>query len=182
MLNNGEARRITLFVNKENYAVATLATFFIVCFLLAFIISMQILGVPLWWVFRNLKPLSVVQLESRFEVLINKTPTNIGDKVLVTVLNATSHMPVQGAKVSLRKDGVYIYDYYTNASGQVLVEYLGEVTIIEVNKTGFETALEAIPPNPPKWVRNSIISIVTGIISAVVGSVMMYTLQERRKR
>jgi len=130
----------------------------------------------------NLVPLSIVQPESRFEILINTTPTNVGDEVLVTVLNATNHMPVQGAEVSLRKDGAYIYDYYTNASGQVLVEYVGEVTIIEVSKTGFKTALEAISPNPPKWVRDLNISTVGGVISAVVRSVTMYTLQERRKR
>ena len=171
---------MTWSANKKNL-VYTAATFFIVCFL-AFIISTQILGVPLWWVLRKLALFSIFQPESRFEIIINTTPTDIGDEVLVTVLNATNHMPVQGAKVSLRKDGIYIHDYYTNASGQVLVEYLGEVTIIEVSKTGFKTKVEAIPPNPPKWVRNLIISVVTGVVSAVVGSVTMYRLQERRKR
>lgn len=159
----------------------TLAIFVIVGFLV-FVASTQVWGIPLWWVFRNLVPLSGVQLESRFDITINpEAPMNIGDSVLVTVLNASDQMPVEGAKVSLRKDGDHILDYYTNASGQVRVEYVGEVTVIEVSKTDFKTGLEAIPHAPAKWVRDQNTSMVIGIVSAVVGSVTTYILQSKRK-
>ncbi|MCK4222871.1 hypothetical protein KAX01_01115, partial [Candidatus Bathyarchaeota archaeon] len=92
---------------------------FIIVWLLAFIVSTQILGIPLWWVTRGIVPLSGVQLYSRFEVSITpEAPRNIGDNVLVTVLNVSDKMPVEGAKVSLGKNGDHIHDYYTNASGQ----------------------------------------------------------------
>lgn len=159
----------------------SLAVFFVVGFFV-FMASTQVLGIPLWWVLRGV-PLSTVPLESRFNITINpETPTNIGDSVLVTVLNASDQMPVEGAKVSLRKDGDHIFDYYTNVSGQVLVEYVGEITIIEVSKTDFKTVLEAIPHAPARWVRDQYTSMVVGIISGVATSVTTYLLQNKRKR
>lgn len=158
----------------------SLAVFFVVGFFV-FMASTQVLGIPLWWVLRGV-PLSTVPLESRFNITINpEAPTNIGDSVLVTVLNASDQMSVEGAKVSLRKNGDHIHDYYTNASGQVLVEYVGEVTIIEVSKTDFKTVIEAIPHAPAKWVGDQNNSIVGAIVSGVVGSVTMYILQSKRK-
>lgn len=149
----------------------------------AFLASTQVLGIPLWWVFRGLVPLSIVELEFRFNISINpEAPRNIGESVLVTVLNASNQMPVEGAKVSLRKNGDHIHDYYTNATGQTLVEYVGEVTIIEVSKTGFKTVIEAIPNAPAKWVRDQNISLGIGVISAIVGSITTYILQNKRKR
>lgn len=160
----------------------TLAIFVIVRFLV-FMASTQVLGIPLWWVTRNFVPLSIVPLESTFDITVNpEAPTTIGDSVLVTVLNASDKMPVEGAKVSIRKNGDHIHDYYTNASGQALVEYVGEVTIIEVSKTDFETVLEAIPHAPAKWVRDQYTSMVVGIISGVAPSVITYLLQNKRKR
>lgn len=160
----------------------TLAIFVIVGFIV-FMASTQVLGIPLWWVTRNFIPLSIVPLESTFDITVNpEAPTKIGDSVLVTVLNASDKMPVEGAKVSIRKNGDHIHDYYTNASGQALVEYVGEVTIIEVSKTDFETVLEAIPHAPAKWVRDQYTSMVVGIISGVAPSVITYLLQNKRKR
>jgi len=158
-----------------------IAVFVIVGFV-AFIASTQALGIPLWWIFRNFA-LSTVPLESRFDVTINpEAPINIGDDILVTVLNASDRMPVEGAKVSLQKDGGHIYDYYTNASGKVIMEYVGEVTIIEVSKTYFKTVVEAIPHAPDRWVRDQYISMGIGIVSAAIGSVTTYVLQSKRKR
>jgi len=159
----------------------SLAVFLVVGFFV-FMASTQVLGIPLWWLSQNFVPLSIVPLESRFDITVNpEAPTNIGDSVLVTVLNASDQMPVEGAKVSIRKNGDHIHDYYTNASGQALVEYVGEVTIIKVSKTDFETVLEAIPHAPAKWVRDQNNSIVGAIISGVIASVTTYTLQSKRK-
>jgi len=105
---------------------------------LVFIASTQILGLPLWWVFRNLVPLSgIPSPESEFDVTVNpEAPMNIGDGVMVTVRNASDKMPVENAKISVNKNGDHIHDYYTNSSGQTLIEYVGEVTVIKVSKTG----------------------------------------------
>ena len=159
----------------------TLAIFVIVG-LIVFMASTQVLGIPLWWVTRNFVPLSIVPLESTFDITVNpEAPTTIGDSVLVTVLNASDKMPVEGGKVSIRKNGDHIHDYYTNASGQALVEYVGEVTIIKVGKTDFETVLEAIPHAPARWVGDQNTAMAIGIGSAVAGSVTSYMLQTKRK-
>lgn len=158
----------------------TIAVLLILGFLV-FIASTQVLGVPLWWIFRNFVPFSVTPLESRFDVTINpEAPINIGDDVLVTVLNASDKMPVEDAMISLQKDGNHIHDYYTNASGEALIEYVGEVTIIEVSKTDFKTVLEAIPHAPDKWVRDQYTAMIIGVVSAVVGSVTTYLLQSNK--
>lgn len=177
----------TLKLNSDNLhymqrkTIGTFLLIFLSVSFVIFVITTLILGIPLWWVFR-LFPLSSTSLEFKFDVAINpEAPTSIGESVLVTILNASNQIPVEGAKVSLRKDGTHIFDYYTDANGQVLVEYVGEVTIIEISKTDFETVLEAIPHAPAKWVRDQYTSIVAGIISGVVASVATYMLQNKRK-
>lgn len=150
---------------------------------LVFIASTQILGIPLWWVGRNLVPLSGIPYpESKFDVTINpEAPMTIGDSVMVIVRNASDKMPVENAKISVNKDGDHIHDYYSNSSGQARITYVGEVTVIKVSKTDFKTLVEAIPHSPAKWVRDEYWSMGIGIISGIVGSVSTYMLQKRRK-
>ena len=141
-------------INKKTLGYA-IAAFLIIWFVL-YIVSTQILGIPLWWISRRMVPFSLLpEPISRFNVTITPVaPTTIGEKVLVIVLNASDQAPVEGAMISLGKNGDHIHDYYTNANGQAEVEYVGEVTIIQVNKTDFKTVLEAIPEAPAKWVRD----------------------------
>jgi hypothetical protein len=166
----------------ERKMLGYLVIVFVVVGFITFVISTQISGVPLWWVFRGLVPLSVVETESRFKLIVSpETPMEAGDDVLVTVRNASDQMPVEGAKVSLLKNGDHIHDYYTNASGQVIVEYVGEVTIIEISKTGFKTMLEAIPQSPIKWVIDHYISIGIGAISGFASAITTHIFRSRKK-
>lgn len=147
-----------------------------------FLASTQILGIPWWWVSRGLFPLETMPLESTFVVTFDpKAPSEIGDSVLVKVVNASSKLPVEGVTVSLRKNGDNIHDYYTNASGEAVVEYVGDVTIIEISKTDFKTVLEAIPRSPAIWVRDQYGALLIGVTSAVIGSVTTYMLQTKQK-
>ncbi len=167
-------------LNKKTLEV-TFSTLIVVVFV--FLVSTQIFGIPLWWVFRGMVPLSIIQFESKFDVTINpEAPMNIGDKVTVTVRNASNNAPVANAKVSVKKDGTYIFDYYTDSNGQTDIEYVGEVTVIEVSKQGFKTLMEAIPHAPDKWVREQNYSIASGVIGGISGSVMTYLLPQKRKK
>ena len=160
----------------------TLIAVFFGLWLLVFVLITQVLGVPLWWIIRNIYPLETVPIESRFNILISpEAPNYVGDSVIVTVLNASDQMPVEGAKVSTRKDGTFIFDYYTNIEGQTTIEYVGEVTIIEISKSDFKTAIEAIPHAPAKWVRDQNIAMLVGAVGGVVGSLTTYMLSNIRK-
>ena len=154
---------------------------FLGLWIIVFIVTTQIFGIPLWWVFRGLTTMSIAPIETEFNILITpEAPTNIGDSVLVTILNASDQMPVEGAKLSLRKDGTHLFDYYTNIDGQTTIEYVGEVTIIAVSKSDFKTSIEAIPDAPEPWVRNMFISMLVSIVINVVGGLTVYMLTIKR--
>ena len=154
---------------------------FVGLWFIVFIVATQILGIPLWLVFRGVTTLSMVPTESKFNILITpEVPNKIGDSLLVTVLNVSDQMPVEGAKVSLRKDGTRIFDYYTNINGQTTIEYVGEVTIIEVSKSDFKSSLEAIPDSPEPWVSGMLIAMLVAIVGGVAVSLTTYMLPIKR--
>jgi len=150
--------------------------------LIIFILSTQILGVPLWWVFRGIVRLSIIRIEDEFKLTVSPESASVGDSVLVTVRNATDNSLVENAKISLYKNGDHIYDYYTDSRGQVEVEYVGEVTIIEVSKTGFKTEMQAIPESPTSWMNRELWSFISAVISGSVVAVFTHILQRRRKK
>lgn len=65
----------------------------------------------------------------------------------------------------LIKDGTNIFEYFTDSNGKAEIEYLDEVTIIEISKIGYSTDIEAIPHAPSEWVRGTYISLIIGIIT-----------------
>jgi hypothetical protein len=147
---------------------------------LVFIVVTQILGIPFWWLFRGIFPSSIIPLNSKFDVSVKpEAPINIGDSLVVTVKNVTDQMPVENAQVSVKKDGDLIANYYTDSKGQTTAEYVGEVTIIEVSKDGFDSDIQAIPHAPDKWVRDQYWSIISGIITGVVVSFITYRFQNK---
>jgi hypothetical protein len=159
--------------------IALLASL-IVVFFLVFIILTQILGVPLWWVFRNIVPLSGVSISSKFDVTVNPdVPTTIGESITVTVRNMTSEIPVENATVSVYKDSGFINDYYTDNNGETSITYVGEVTVIKVNKEGFDGTVEAIPQVPDKYVRDQNNAIIGGLVSGISSSILIVVLQQR---
>ncbi|MCJ7631724.1 hypothetical protein MUP77_04910 [Candidatus Bathyarchaeota archaeon] len=51
---------------------------------------------------------------------------------------------------------------------------MGEVTVITVSKSGFETVTEAIPRIPDKWMRDENNSIMSGVVSASIAFILGY--------
>ena len=155
-------------------------TSFVLVFFLVFIVMTQILGIPFWWLFKGIFPLSGLALNSKFDVTVNpEAPVNIGDNVLVTVKNVTDQNPVENAQVSVKRDADVIKSYYTDNNGQATVEYVGEVTIIEISKDGFDSDIQALPHAPDKWVRDRYWSILSGIISCIIADVTVFFILYR---
>lgn len=162
--------------------LVTVLTVFLLVSIAMFFIVTQVFGVPLWWIIRNIFPLSSVQPSKLLVTITPQTPSRIGDTVTVTVVNSSSRLPVEGAKVSLMKDGRHIFDYYTDSKGQAFVEYLGEVTCVKVSMTGFDSIIEAIPNAPSRWVRDTYGSLGIAVVGGFVSGLTTYMFQKGKKK
>jgi len=167
-------------MKKKN--LATLLGVFILVFFVIFISVTQILAVPLWWIFGFMKPLSIVELPKLLVKVSPEAPLNIGEKITVTVTNSSSQLPVEDDEVSIMKDGTNITVIHTDSRGQAVCDYLGEVTIIVVQKTGFDSSYPIpIPKMPDAWVRSLLISVGSAIIGGLITVFGTYMLRERKE-
>lgn len=163
-------------------SLATLFMVFIVVFFVVFLVVTQILAVPLWWVFGFMKSLSLVEMPKLLVKVSPETPLNIGEEITVTVTNSSSQLPVEDAEVSIMKDGTNITAIHTDSRGQAVCDYLGEVTIIVVQKTGFDSSYPIpIPKMPDAWVRSLLISVGSAIIGGLITVFGTHVLRERKK-
>lgn len=146
-----------------------------------FIVATQISEVPLWWIFSGLKLLSTSpQLPKLVAKVSPETPLSIGERVTVTVTNSSSQSPVEGAEVSVIKDGMNI-SLKTDSNGQAFFEYFGEVSVVSAHKNGIDPSDPiAIPKMPDKWVRDTFGSLAIGVISGIVSGGTAYMLQRRK--
>jgi len=163
----------------------SLATLFLVFILVFFVVSLsvsQILAVPLWWIFSFMHPLNVLGPSTLLVKVSPETPLNIGEKITVTVTNSSSQLPVEDAEVSIMKDGTNITVVHTDSRGQAVCDYLGEVTIIVVQKTGFDSSYPIpIPKMPDAWVRSLLTSVGSAIVGGLVAVFGTYMLRERKE-
>ncbi len=160
----------------------TLATLFLIFLLVSFVVFIgvtQILGVPLWWIFGFMTPLSIVQLPKLLVTVSPETPLSIGEMITVTVINSSSQLPVEDAQVIVTKNGMSI-TLYTDSQGQATFEFFGEITVVVAHKTGIDSSTPvAIPKAPAQWVRDILWSLGIGIVAGVVSGFTRYTLQKR---
>lgn len=146
--------------------------------LIVFMIIIQILGVPLWWLFRGLVPLSGVELNHSLGVEVSPAvPSNIGDNVVVIVRDTFNHSLVSGATVSVYKDSGFIRNYYTDDEGTIAITYVGEVTIISVEKDGYKGSMQAIPQVPDKYVREQNNAIIGALAGGFPSAILVFILQ-----
>ncbi len=146
----------------------------------------QIVGVPLWWTFRNIHEMSVIGLTKLLIEVAPEAPMNIGDEITVTVTNSSSKLPVQDAEVDVIKDSMS-FKFYTDSNGQATFEYLGEVTVVQAQMDGINPSQPvAIPKVPDTWVRETYISligggVISGFFSALFGFMFERTLSKKHK-
>jgi hypothetical protein len=160
--------------------IAVPAITFILVFFVVTIMVAQMLGVPLWWLFRGLVPSSVIGPNDTLNVVVNpEVPSVISQTVTVTVTNASDKIPVIDATVSVYKDSGFICDFYTDNKGESIISYLGPVTIIKVSKDGYQSSMEAIPNSPDEYVQNQNNAIIGGLISGIPSVILTIFLQKK---
>ena len=162
--------------------VVTFLLIFLLVFFVVFIGITQILGIPLWWIFGFLKPLSIVPQPKLLVTVSPETPLSIGERITVTVTNSSSQLPVNEAEVLVKKDGMEI-TLHTDSEGQAFFEYFGEVTVIIAQKTGIESSTPiAIPKLPDAWVRGALISLGSAVVSGIVSGYSANIFRERKRK
>lgn len=145
----------------------------------AFLGITQVVGVPLWWTFRNLREMSVIGLPKLLIEVSPEAPMSIGDRITVTVTNSSSKLPVQHAEVDVSKDNMS-FKFYTDSNGQTTFEYLGEVTVVQAQMDGIDPSSPvALPKVPDAWVRGTYISIIGGAIISGFFSALFTVMFQR---
>ncbi len=166
-------------MKKKNLAVWF--TVFILIFLVVSFVVTQILAIPLWWILNFGFRLSTIGQTTLLATVSPETPLNINDRITVTVKNSSSQLPVEGAEVVATKDSQNV-TVYTDFNGQAFFPYFGEVTVITVQKTGFDSSYPvAIPQMPDAWVRNLLISLGSGIVGGLITVFGTFMLREKKE-
>jgi len=165
-------------MQKKN--LVTFLLIFLLVFFVVFIGITQILGIPLWWIFGFLKPLSIIPQPKLLVTVSPETPLSVGERITVTVTNSSSQLPVNEAEVLLKKDGMEI-TLHTDSEGQAFFEYFGEVTVIIAQKTGIDSSTPiAIPKLPDAWVRGALISLGSAVVGGLVSGYGTHIFRERK--
>jgi len=144
-----------------------------ICFTgVVFIAATTAQGVPINWLQRQI-PLNLAQ--GRLSVSVSpEVPITKGQAVTVTVTNAQTLQPVEGASVSISKDGSHLVDLVTDANGRAQFEYPGETTIILISKgPDFATQMEVLPKVPDEWLRAIPISLFVAVVADIIVALFM---------
>jgi hypothetical protein len=142
----------------------------------AYFVALEAQGVPIAWVLSRFRLLSVTQ--GNLSVTVSpEVPIMLGDQITVAVVDSETLEPVQGASVTVSKDGSHVYDLQTDEKGTASFAYPGEATIIVISKLTYATETRVIPRIPDSWVRGEadawIASTVTAIVAALVAALIM---------
>jgi len=155
----------------------------ILIFFVVFIIMLQLLGVPLGWFFGNMIPLSAISIDRNMDVEITwGTPLILWQDVEVLVIDSENRFPIQGAKVTISKDGSKITDLSTDESGFASFEYPGETTIVEVKKEGYRRVMKVVPHVPLEWHIYVVIAIIGGVVASFITSPLFALFKRKKKR
>lgn len=142
----------------------------------------QVIGVPLWWIFSGVVELSGVGPPRLLIEVSPESPMNIGDKITATVTNSSSKLPVENAEVDVIHDSMN-FKYYTDSNGQVVFEYLGEVTVAQAQMNGIGSSqYVALPKVPDVWVRGIYGAIGGAVASGFFGALFMFLFQKRQSK
>jgi FlaG/FlaF family flagellin (archaellin) len=153
---------------------------FIVVALVLFIVITQILAIPLWWIFGQYH-LSTIGLPT---LVLQVSPNNPSqnENITVTVTNSSLPFPVENANVTVQQDGTKM-TLHTNSNGQTFFEYLGDITIVNAQKSGFQDSnYVSIPQAPAPWVEGAVLSLGTSIVSGFVSGLAVVFASDKFKR
>jgi hypothetical protein len=137
-----------------------------------FIVANAVQGVPITWLQRQI-PLSLAS--GRLAVSVSpEIPTTKGEPITVTVTDANTLQPVEGASVSISKDGSHLVDQVTDANGHTQFEYPGETTIIVISKApDYNSEMKVLPKVPDEWIRAIPISVIVAVVADIIVALIM---------
>lgn len=91
--------------------------------------------------------------------------------------------PVPDANVVIMNDnGVVVFRTQTNLTGNVTFDYPGEVTMIAIQKEGYQSDFIVIPKIPDKWVSDIYNSALSGFATGIATAVIGYFRVKKKKR
>jgi hypothetical protein len=162
---------------KQKRLLITFVVVLSVFFLLLVLIT-QVLGVPLWYVF-GIKKLQIADNPYLLMQVSPESPSNIGERITVTITNSSSGLPVVNVTVHITKDSMN-FDKYTDFDGKVTFDYLGEVTVVSATKDGILSSdFSAIPKAPEGWVRNYQASIISAAFGSLLSGLITFMIQRK---
>jgi hypothetical protein len=136
-----------------------------------YFVALEVQGVPVAWVLSRLRLLSVAQ--GKLSVTVSpEVPAMLGDSVTVVVVDSQTLQPVEGASVTVSKDGSHVYDLQTDEKGTTSFAYPGEATIIVISKLAYATETIVIPRIPDSWIRGEADAWIAGTVSAIVAALV----------
>jgi len=143
-----------------------------ICFAgVVFMVAATAQGVPINWLQRQI-PLNLAQ--ARLSVSVSpEVPITKGQTITITVANAQTLQPVEGASVSISKDGAHLIDLMTDTNGRAQFEYPGETTIVLISKSDFATQMEVLPKVPDEWLRAIPISLIVAVVADIIVALIM---------
>jgi hypothetical protein len=103
----------------------------------------------------------------------------LGERVTVVVADSQTLQPVQGASVTVSKDGGHLFDLETDEKGTTSFEYPGEATVIVISKLTYKTETKVIPRVPDSWIRAEMDAWVPSTFTAIVAGLVVALIIRR---
>jgi len=144
-----------------------------------FFVALESQGVPIAWITARFKTLATVQ--GRLLVSVSpEVPRMLGERITLTVTDSQTLEPVQGASVTVSKDGGHLFDLQTDEKGTTSFEYPGEATIIVTSKLTYATETKVIPRVPDSWIRGEENAWIASIVSSIASGLVVGWVTRRR--
>jgi hypothetical protein len=161
---------------KKKGILTILGVAVLVFFLLLTTVS-AVLGVPCWFIFRNIKTLQIAEPPSLIIDIYPETPVNIGQTITITVTNSSTGLPVENATVYISKDN-YQFEKYTDTNGKTNFEFIGDVMVVYADAPDIKASdYSAIPKTPVGWVQNYQTSMISAAFGGLISALATFLFQ-----
>jgi hypothetical protein len=157
-----------------------LATYFLIGLFMGFsvfLVTAEIYGVPLWWIFSGLHRQSIAQLPSISALITPQNPATLDQQENILVQDASTGAPLPGANITVFYDGAIVLTESANSTGQAIFRYAGSPTIINFQANGYTSAMYVVPNAPVQWVNWTEISTGAGIGASVTSPLIALFVQ-----
>jgi hypothetical protein len=141
--------------------------------LVVFIGLTQAYGIPFWWLFSSIIPLSEVQPAMMTITVSPDNPSNLGQQEVVSVQDSGTRQPIAGVNVTIYYGGTSVFEVQTDRAGRATFSYAGSPTIIRLEKSGYTPMMRVLPNAPEQWVNGSYYSLGGGVFAGIMPLVVL---------